>query len=73
MDNELQNEEFILPGNLGAVKIGNEVHPIKSVEKRKDGTNIITISPEWSDSPIKKINTPGFIYEETKIKIENGK
>lgn len=39
MNNNLQNDEFILPGNLGSVD-GRE---IKSFKKSNDGTVIMTI------------------------------
>jgi len=45
MSNELQNDEFILKGNLGSVKIGNEYKPITKVFKGKDGCTVLTITP----------------------------
>jgi len=45
MSNELQNEEFFLPGNLGSVKIGSATHEVTKVFKRNDGTTTVTIDP----------------------------
>jgi hypothetical protein len=43
MSVELQNNDMVLPGNLGTVKIGNQERNIKSVFKKKDGSVTITI------------------------------
>lgn len=40
---ELQNNEFILPGNLGTVKINGKEREIVSVFKCKNGSNTITV------------------------------
>lgn len=44
---ELQNNEFILPGNLGTVQVAgeNEARDIKAVNKSNDGSVTLTIGP----------------------------
>lgn len=43
-NNQLQNEEYYLPGDLGEVRIcGQTGRPIETVIKRKDGSVTITI------------------------------
>lgn len=42
-NNELQNNDMILPGNIGTISVGNKVRDIKSVFKGKDGSVTITI------------------------------
>lgn len=45
MNNELQNDEFYLKGDLGSVKIGSATHEITKMFKAKNGTTTLTIDP----------------------------
>lgn len=60
---ELQNSDFILPGNLGTIQVGNKTRDIKSVFKRKDGAVTITIG-ETKPEPliVNGANTGLYIY-----------
>lgn len=40
----VQNDEFILPGDLGTIDIGGKKRDIKQVFKKKDGSTTITIA-----------------------------
>jgi hypothetical protein len=46
MENEIQNSEFTLPGNLGSVLIAStgKVSNVTKVLKGKDGSTTITLS-----------------------------
>lgn len=55
MSNELQKDEFILPGNLGTVKVNNKVGAISSVFRKKDGSTTVTIRPILTDEERKEI------------------
>lgn len=43
-NNDLQNNDMILPGDIGTVKVGNKVRDIKSVFKGNDGSVTITVA-----------------------------
>ncbi len=45
MSNELQKDDFILPGNLGSVNVGGVNQEITEVFKSKEGATTITIAP----------------------------
>lgn len=69
---ELQNSEFLLPGNLGTIKVGNKTRDIKSVFKRKDGAVTITIG-ETKPEPLiidnVKIKGIGIYHPEQQIQL----
>lgn len=71
---ELQNNDFILPGNLGTIQVGNKVRDIKSVYKKKDGSVTITVG-ETKPEPLiidnVKIKGIGIYYPEQQIQLPN--
>lgn len=73
-ENKLQNNDFILPGNLGTIKIGNKVRDIKSAFHANDGTVTITIG-ETKPEPLiiagKQIAGLSIYYPEKQIEIKN--
>lgn len=66
--NELQNNDFILPGNLGTAKIGNKIRDIKSVFKKKDGSVTITVG-ETKPEPLFPGSSIGIYYPEKQIEL----
>jgi len=44
-DDQLQNTEVLLPGNLGNVKVGGRISEVKSVFKDKKGAVTVTLAP----------------------------
>lgn len=44
-NNQLQNEEMYLPGNLGEVRIGGTKGTVTSVFKGANGATTVTIDP----------------------------
>lgn len=51
MDNQLQNDEMYLPGPIGTAQIGGRVSDITAIEKRKDGSVTLTITPRIQQLP----------------------
>ncbi len=43
MSKELTQTEKYFPGDLGSVKVGNEVHGIAQVYDKKDGSHTVTL------------------------------
>lgn len=68
---ELQNNEFILPGNLGTIQVGNKLRDIKSVYKKKDGSITITVGETKEPLIIGnvKIKGIGIYYPEQQIQL----
>lgn len=68
--NELQNNEFILPGDLGTIRVGNKVRDIKSVFKGKDGAVTITVG-ETKPEPLFPGSSIAIYYPEKQIELPN--
>lgn len=47
MSSDIQNDEFLLPGNLGTVKVGDTIKSISKMEtNKKEGSITLTIVDE---------------------------
>jgi hypothetical protein len=72
MSNELQNNDFILPGNLGTITVGDKKRDVKAIFKGKDGSVTITIG-ETTPEPLmiegREISGLGIYYPEQKIEL----
>lgn len=73
MSNELQNNDFILPGNLGTIIVGDKIRDVKAVFTGKDGSVTITIG-ETKPEPLimdgKQIKGLCIYYPEKHIEIK---
>lgn len=58
-NNELQNNDFILPGGLGTVQVGDQVREIKSIFNSKDGSCTITIGEKIAPLMVNGVEIKG--------------
>lgn len=62
-NNQLQNEEFYLPGDLGQVKLNNQIHDVKSVFNGNDGTVTMTLQNSNNGQEVNIFKRPKFEFQ----------
>ena len=71
MSNELQKDEYYLPGDLGTIKVGDAVRKVKSVFKGNDGAVTLTIAEHQQPLEINGRKTGlGIIFPEKTIELK---
>lgn len=73
-NNELQNNEFVLPGGLGTIQVGSQLREIESIFNGKDGSCTITIGEKKAPLIIdgKEIEGLKILLPKAEITIEKG-